>query len=43
MCTTLEQRLQGTGSLTPAAHVNAGCSQSVQTPANEDAVTAGVK
>jgi hypothetical protein len=33
----LEQDLSETGSATPVAHMNAGCPQTVCTPANEDA------
>jgi hypothetical protein len=39
----LEQRLRETGSVTPAALVNAGRPRTVRTPANEDAITAAVE
>jgi hypothetical protein len=38
-----EQRLRETGSVTPTAHVNAGRPQTVRTPANDDAIIAGVE
>jgi hypothetical protein len=39
----LEQRLRETGSVTSAAHMNIGGPQAEQTPANEDAMTAGAE
>jgi hypothetical protein len=39
----LEQRLRETGSVTPAALVNAGHPRTVRRPANEDAIIAAVE
>jgi hypothetical protein len=39
----LEQRLRETGSVTPTVFVNASRPQTLQTPANEDAIIAAVE